>query len=36
MGGIRAKPDIKKHTIIKEGFGFSYAYSSMCGNKIFY
>ncbi len=31
MGGLRTTPDTKKHTICKQGLGFTYACSNMCG-----
>ena len=34
MGGLRSKPDVKKHTIQKTGYGFSFVCSSMCGTWI--
>jgi hypothetical protein len=36
MGGIRAKPDTKKITVSREGYGITYAFSHMCGkNSVF-
>jgi len=35
MGSFRSQPDNKKHTVTKEGPGFTYAVSSMCGKQTF-
>jgi len=31
MGSFRSQPELKKHTFNKEGPGFTYAVSHMCG-----